>query len=1653
MQDLKVVLRIDAETGKATLEVNELEGQLKGVGESGKKAGDKVSKGMKKAEDSTNTAQEVVKGMRNELVRLASVGFAVKLIKDTIQLADEMKLLDAKIGLVTNSQSAFNTAQEETTRIALETHTAIGTTVDLYTRLERSLQGQSVAQRDVLSITETINQAMGVSGATAQETSSVITQLSQGLAAGVLRGEEFNAVNESGSRIMQALKDDLGKTSGELREMAFAGELTTEIITKALLRQSEKIAAEYAQLPVTVEKSLNDLRSYFSLYAKDLNSSNDITGKLAAGIEFLGKNLETVIKIIAGGVAIRLLAPVLSSISVSAIAASASIGKMSLSMVAARTQATLLSGSVGLLKGGMTLLGGPAGVALLAAYGIYELGSAMIEAASKGDDFKNSIDDINKALAVPLKVSNLESITEKYAKLRLAVNQLTGAIEKQAKVDAIINSQKYIDGVTNLSKAMGRQQQAALGRLTVSESLDKIILKLTKSTENYAKAIKDKETKAIEAANKVTKAKIDFDKETIKLQEEATKLLSQYGTEAERIAIVEQERNERIQEYNIHGELTQSVLDALNKKFDTQIKKLKGVSKELENQNGLWDDYEKLLKDLGLIDDVEASFLALEIRIEDIAKEMNLSAAETDVLREAVRKLRLEADGDIDVNVNVNSTKGFSNKDSFRGLLDDGNTLVDIFNRAGEGLNEGIQSAANSMNVLLEGAQFLSDVWNSHSGQDSVGQVLNSISDVAATGALGPVAQAIAQVANTINGLTGGRLFGTSYQLDSTALNVDLANGGSGGTTTSESRQRSLFRGTQRREVFDALVGDALAAIQEISRQRDIIAEQTAIALGTTAAELVNATFQQVYDKDGNLQSSKSVINGVTYNDQTIQEFASRTYSEQIIAGLAGALPLVQKEVTNYFNNFEREFTDGMSSFSTTSLQWVDEVNFLADTFRNQGVEALADFAQFALQAVVDIKNGSGILDSLTNTLSITQELQIGNDSLLQTYQRLVAGTQLTSQALETMGISLGLAQDDFVRFSDGIVQAAGGLDQAATLWNDFFNTFYTPEELTQRSLETSSQLLGQQATDLGIDPTITAEEFRALFEAQTAAGNLTAEQVVQWLQFGQTLGRVNTLIDETNQAELDRVATLNQAITEYNNFGNSIRRQIDDINGVNNSLTDIRAVYQSNIASLNDLARAAGLAGASDRDLADAHELYVAQIRQATQALFDQLYGDNLDARIAELEAQQTGVINNVSTASNGLFDAWTRAIDNLRDYTKSRLVDSFSPLEAKDRLAQAQSDLFAAVNAANNGDLAAAQSLPGLADTVDQLNRAVNASGSDYNDIFYAIQNALDGVNAPNGISNNIVGGNFGGGVSPELQALYDERDARLATQTTQNRLELATQLAQHLNALATAINQPLFAIADEMGLSLNNLVSDLGVDLNALTAASVQSLGNISNLLGVNLTDLAQNLGEDVSFALGSLADAQSLLNDALEGTIGNLPTEYTELLTPLLRDVENAADGTAQEQALQALSFETGKLPAEYRNLLAPYFTDIDPTTELQDALNEAQTQTAVLIDIRDLLLNAPLPGPGDPAPNPLSSDINKDPIPIAQTKPLQVVSDPALITRVDELNAEMANIRRELRKISSSNDNIAENTTSIAETNEDLATSKPIVTQPRIVAAR
>jgi len=220
---------------------------------------DKLSTSATTADKKTDKLGKTTQGTSVAMAGMKTVLGTVVAALGTVELAkyaDTWTNINSQLILATKSTLEFKIAHQELFQIAQESRQELEATVSLYSRMARATEDLGVSQQSVLSVTEIVNKSLVISGANAGEASSAITQLGQAMAGGVLRGEEFNAISENGSRIAQALADSLGVTRGELRKMAEQGQLTSKVVIDALLKQSGTIDKEFSKMGITIDQSI-----------------------------------------------------------------------------------------------------------------------------------------------------------------------------------------------------------------------------------------------------------------------------------------------------------------------------------------------------------------------------------------------------------------------------------------------------------------------------------------------------------------------------------------------------------------------------------------------------------------------------------------------------------------------------------------------------------------------------------------------------------------------------------------------------------------------------------------------------------------------------------------------------------------------------------------------------------------------------------------------------------------------------------------------------------------------------------------------------------------------------------------------------------------------------------------------------------------------------------------------------------------------------------------------------------------------------------------------------------------------------------------------------------------------------------------------------
>ena len=280
MAELEVTIDGRGAVKGAKVVVRSLDGISKKAGKTNAQL-DKTSKSLKNVGRSGITAGRAISAVAVLLVA-----------RKVAQYADAWTGLQNRLKLVTTSQENLALVTEEVFQIAQRTRGGLAETADLYSRIARSSDTLNVSQRELLDVTESINQAIAISGSSTDSANAAIIQLGQGLAAGALRGQELMSVMEQTPRLARALADGLGVPIGELRAMGEAGEISAAKVITAIQDQRDVLQKEFGETSATVAQSFVQLENAVIRAVGKLSDATGAAGGFAGVIKDLADFIE-----------------------------------------------------------------------------------------------------------------------------------------------------------------------------------------------------------------------------------------------------------------------------------------------------------------------------------------------------------------------------------------------------------------------------------------------------------------------------------------------------------------------------------------------------------------------------------------------------------------------------------------------------------------------------------------------------------------------------------------------------------------------------------------------------------------------------------------------------------------------------------------------------------------------------------------------------------------------------------------------------------------------------------------------------------------------------------------------------------------------------------------------------------------------------------------------------------------------------------------------------------------------------------------------------------------------------------------------------------------------------------------------------------------
>ncbi|MGC0123072.1 phage tail tape measure protein [Providencia sp. 2024EL-00811] len=289
----ELIIKISANSSSFQAEIARAsrmgENYYRTIEQGGRKAA-AASRDTKRAISELNNELSSIKNSVSGIMGAMASAFATQQL---INYADAWSQLNGRLKLASISTEDFSRAQKELMSLSQRTGTSLAANTNLYARIAQSMRDAGYASVDVAKVTETIATSLILSGASAAEASSVTTQLSQALASGVLRGEEFNSVMENGGRLARLLAQGMGTTIGGLRDMAQSGQLTTDKIVP-ILTNTEQLRKEFEQLPQTVSMASQRVENAFMAWVGGANEASGATNSLTGALNGIAGNIDNI---------------------------------------------------------------------------------------------------------------------------------------------------------------------------------------------------------------------------------------------------------------------------------------------------------------------------------------------------------------------------------------------------------------------------------------------------------------------------------------------------------------------------------------------------------------------------------------------------------------------------------------------------------------------------------------------------------------------------------------------------------------------------------------------------------------------------------------------------------------------------------------------------------------------------------------------------------------------------------------------------------------------------------------------------------------------------------------------------------------------------------------------------------------------------------------------------------------------------------------------------------------------------------------------------------------------------------------------------------------------------------------------------------------
>ena len=215
---------------------------------------EELAGGIEKAktqQDNFNASANKMNGVVGTVTKLAGAFAGIVGIKKLVSESDELASTMARLNNMNDGAQTTQQLFESIVTSANNARGSVSAMADVVAKFGNNAKGAFKNSAEVVKFSEIIQKQMKIAGASQEEASNSMLQLSQALGSGVLRGDELNSIFEQAPNLIQSIADYMGIPIGQIRQLASEGQITADIVKNAIMASADDVNERFESMPMT----------------------------------------------------------------------------------------------------------------------------------------------------------------------------------------------------------------------------------------------------------------------------------------------------------------------------------------------------------------------------------------------------------------------------------------------------------------------------------------------------------------------------------------------------------------------------------------------------------------------------------------------------------------------------------------------------------------------------------------------------------------------------------------------------------------------------------------------------------------------------------------------------------------------------------------------------------------------------------------------------------------------------------------------------------------------------------------------------------------------------------------------------------------------------------------------------------------------------------------------------------------------------------------------------------------------------------------------------------------------------------------------------------------------------------------------------------